>query len=176
MGDFFQNGVITTLHRLGSQPVEAIEARLREHAVAHPIALILPCLITELEGPAMGPIVRELAEVDYVGEIVVALGRADARQFQRAREFFRPLGPRCRIVWIEGARVQADDTGPAEEPAAGVVQEEQFREEPHEQVLEVGGALDADRQPFASGHALEVEDHAGFRDGDKQFKKAIHDC
>jgi glucosyl-3-phosphoglycerate synthase len=107
MGDFFQNGVITTLHRLGDQPVEAIEARLREHVEAHPIALILPCLVSELAGPALAPIVRQLADVDYIGEIVVALGRAEARQFQHAREFFRPLGPRCRIVWIEGARVQA---------------------------------------------------------------------
>jgi len=106
MSDFFQNGVITTLHRLGSQPVEAIEARLREHAETHPIALILPCLITELDGPALGPIVRELAGADYIGEIVVALGRADQRQFQHARRFFRPLGRRCRIVWIEGSGIQ----------------------------------------------------------------------
>ncbi len=107
MGDFFQNGVIATLHKLGDQPLEAIEERLNEHAVNHPIALILPCLITELEGPALGPIVQRLAEVPYISEIVVSLGRADHRRFEAARRFFAPLGRRCRIVWIEGPRVQA---------------------------------------------------------------------
>jgi len=106
MSDFFQNGVITTLHRLGGQSIEAIEARLREQAEGHPIALVLPCLITELDGPALGPIVRELSKADYVAEIVVSLGRADQRQFHRAQKFFKVLGPRCRIVWIEGPSLQ----------------------------------------------------------------------
>jgi glucosyl-3-phosphoglycerate synthase len=106
MADFFQNGVIATLHRLGDQSLEALESRLREHAQAHPIALILPCLIGELDGPALGPIVHQLSDVSYIPEIVVALGRADRRQFEEARAFFRPLGRRCRIVWIEGPRMQ----------------------------------------------------------------------
>ena len=106
MSDFFQNGAITTLHRLGTRSLEGLEADLAEHIKVNPIALILPCLITELEGPALGPIVRHLAEVRYIEEIVVALGRADRHQFEFARRFFAPLGSRCRIIWIEGPHVQ----------------------------------------------------------------------
>lgn len=106
MGDFFQSGEITTLHRLGTQSPEALEARLKEHAWHNPIALILPCLVSEMEGPALGPIVQQLSQVEYFHEIVVALGRATEDQFARAREFFAPLGDRCRIIWIEGPRVQ----------------------------------------------------------------------
>lgn len=106
MSDFFQNGVITTLHRLGRQDIQDLETKLEEHSKLNPIALVLPCLITELEGPALPRIVQELEQVRYLDEIIVALGRADRRQFEFARRFFRPLGPRCRILWIEGYRVQ----------------------------------------------------------------------
>jgi len=106
MVDFFQNGVITTLHRLGGQTLPELEARLVRHARGNPVALVLPCLVTEMDGPALEPIVRHLEQVSYLQEIVVALGRADRRQFERARKFFAPLGPRCRIVWIDGPRVQ----------------------------------------------------------------------
>ena len=105
MSDFFQNGVIATLHRLGRQNPDALEERLIAHSRVMPTALILPCLIGELDGPALGPIVETLARTRYLGEFVIALGRADRRDFERARRFFDPLGPRARILWIEGPRV-----------------------------------------------------------------------
>jgi glucosyl-3-phosphoglycerate synthase len=106
MSDFFQNGVVTTLHRLGSARLDGLYAELREYSRANPISLIIPCLITELERPALGRIVQQLKQVEYLDEIVVPIGRADRRQFQHAREFFAPLGPRCRLIWIEGDGVQ----------------------------------------------------------------------
>jgi glucosyl-3-phosphoglycerate synthase len=106
MGDFFQNGVITTLHRLGSPPPDGLEGELRQYAALNPISLIIPCLITELERPAIGKIVNELAQVEYLDEIVVPIGRADRRQYEQARRFFAPLGRRCRLIWIEGDGVQ----------------------------------------------------------------------
>ena len=106
MSDFYQNGVIATLHKLGRQDLESLERRLALHAQSVPGALVLPCLYTELEGPAMGRIVEHLTQVRYLEEIVVALGTADRRQFENARRFFQPLAGRCRILWIEGPRVQ----------------------------------------------------------------------
>jgi glucosyl-3-phosphoglycerate synthase len=106
MSDFFQNGVITTLHRLGNQPLEAIESRLQAFRSANRVGLVIPCLVSELQGPAIGPIVRALVEIGYLEEIVIALGRADRRQFEEARRFFAPLGPRARLIWIEGAKIQ----------------------------------------------------------------------
>lgn len=106
MSDFFQNGVITTLHRLGSAPPDKVEAELRLHSRTNPVTLIIPCLITELERHAIRKIVEELTQVDYLDEIVIPIGRADRHQFEYARRFFAPLGPRCRLIWIEGERVQ----------------------------------------------------------------------
>ena len=57
MSDFYQSGVITTFHRLGKYNLEAIEATLAEYTERRPIALVLPCLYSELDGPA---IAREL--------------------------------------------------------------------------------------------------------------------
>ncbi|HEV8479367.1 MAG TPA: glycosyl transferase [Candidatus Eisenbacteria bacterium] len=105
MSDFYQNGVIATLHKLGRQDPEALERRLTLHAQSVAGALVLPCLYSEIEGPAMGNIVEQLSHVRYLEEIVVALGTADRRQFENARRFFAPLGERCRILWIEGPRV-----------------------------------------------------------------------
>lgn len=106
MSDFFQNGVITTLHRLGTAPTKTLEAELRVHSRTNPVSLVIPCLISELERPAIGRIVNELTKVDYLEEIVIPIGRADRRQFEQARRFFAPLGKRCRLIWIEGEGVQ----------------------------------------------------------------------
>lgn len=106
MSDFFQNGVITTLQHLGQEPVERLEQRILSQVRHNPIALVLPCLISELEGQALPRIVRHLKDVHYLEEIVVALGRADRHQFEHARRFFAPLGDRCRIIWIEAPDVQ----------------------------------------------------------------------
>jgi glucosyl-3-phosphoglycerate synthase len=106
MSDFFQNGVITTIHRLGTSSASRLEDELRVHCRTHPVALVIPCLISELERPAIGRIVEDLARVDYLNEIVIAIGRADREQFEHARRFFAPLGKRCRLIWIEGERVQ----------------------------------------------------------------------
>jgi len=106
MGDFFQNGVITTLHRLGTAPPERLDSELRQLSRTHPVSLVIPCLVTELERPAIEGIMRELLSVHYLDEIVIALGRADRHQFEHARRFFAPLGSRARLLWIEGEHVQ----------------------------------------------------------------------
>lgn len=38
MSDFFQNGVISVLHRLGSPNVEQLEAELEQYRSANPIS------------------------------------------------------------------------------------------------------------------------------------------
>ena len=58
--DFFQNGTITTLHKLRQRPIEEIEAELNRFSMERPMALILPCLYSELEGMALPRIVEDL--------------------------------------------------------------------------------------------------------------------
>ena len=61
MGDFHQHGIITTLHQLNTRPLEDLEADLMELRREHPMALILPSLYSELEGPALSGILDELS-------------------------------------------------------------------------------------------------------------------
>ncbi len=106
MSDFFQNGVVTVLHRLGKANVQQLEVELEKHATINPIALVLPSLYSDLETPAMQHIVEELKAVRYVHEITVALGNASALEFRRAKEYFKALPQHVRIVWVDGPRVQ----------------------------------------------------------------------
>ena len=100
MADFFQNGVVTVLHRLGQPNVEQLEVELEKHATVNPIALVLPAVYSELDRPALKGIVEHLKEVRYLNEIVVALGQASALEFRRAKEFFKVL-PRLHAATIE---------------------------------------------------------------------------
>ena len=109
MGDFFQNGVITTLHRLGQRPIQDIEEELRGFRSKNPMALVLPSLFSELEGPALGAIIEQLAELDYLDEIIIGLDRADEDQFKFAREYFSRLPQRHRILWNDGPRLRELD-------------------------------------------------------------------
>jgi len=91
MSDFHQSGLITTFHRLGDYDLESIEATLTEYTEHRPIALVLPCLYSELQGPALRNIVEHLRQVGYVRQVVVGLDRADHGEFQQARKFFSVL-------------------------------------------------------------------------------------
>lgn len=107
MGDFYQGGIITTLHNLVDRPVEELEAELCQFAKQRPLSLVLPCLYSELEGPAMGPILETLKEVPYLHQIVIGLDRADEAQYRHAREFFSALPQQHRVLWNDGPRMQA---------------------------------------------------------------------
>lgn len=81
MGDFYQNGVVTTLHQLNQRPLRQLEEDLMEFRKTRPMALILPSLYSELESPALSSIIDELAHVPYLEQIVVGLDRADEGQY-----------------------------------------------------------------------------------------------
>ncbi|WP_447976867.1 glycosyl transferase [Candidatus Nitrospira bockiana] len=106
MADFYQTGSIATLHRLGQDNLEQLEQQLLEYADNVPVALVLPCLYSELQGPALGGIVEHLKQVKYVREIVIALGTASALEFRRAKEYFKVLPQQVRLIWIDSPRIQ----------------------------------------------------------------------
>jgi glucosyl-3-phosphoglycerate synthase len=109
MGDFHQNGLVTTLHNLASRPVEELERELLAFSKTRPLSLVLPCLHSELAGPAMDNIVDELCKVPYLDEIVIGLDRADKNDYLEAVEYFRRLPQRHRILWNDGPRLLAID-------------------------------------------------------------------
>lgn len=106
MSDFYQTGCITTLHRLNPNGIERLESELLHYAEQRPIGLVLPALYSEFEGPAMPRIIRELAGVEYLHRIVVALGRASRSEYEKARAFFDDFPRPVTILWIESPRIQ----------------------------------------------------------------------
>lgn len=106
MSDFYQTGVVATLHRLGKDNLEEIESKLTRYARERPIALVLPSLYSELAGEALAGIVNHLKDVRYIKEIVVTLGPASDREFENARQFFSVLPQKKSIIWNNGKRMK----------------------------------------------------------------------
>ncbi|MFK7734182.1 MAG: glycosyl transferase [Pseudomonadales bacterium] len=109
MADFYQNGIITTLHNLSDRPVEALEADLLRFSSKRSMALILPSLFSELEGAALPKIVKELQAVPYLSEIVIGLDRSNEQQYREALAFFSDLPQHHRVLWNDGPRLKQID-------------------------------------------------------------------
>lgn len=109
MGDFYQSGVVTTLHNITNRPLKMLEAELSGFAASRPMALTLPSLYSELAGPALDNIITELTQVPYLDNIVIGLDRADEAQFRHALEFFGRLPQPHRVLWNDGPRLRALD-------------------------------------------------------------------
>jgi glucosyl-3-phosphoglycerate synthase len=106
MPDFFQNGLITTLHDLGS-PSEDIEDMLRVFTKTRPIGLILPVTASDMRAPPFARIMEQLADADYIRQVVVVLNVAPREDdYHEAAAKLVPLGSRGRILWTDGQRVQ----------------------------------------------------------------------
>lgn len=105
MSDFFQNGVITTFHRLGDVDVKRLEAELKDFSRRRPIALILPSLYREFASGALPSIMNILKKTNYFGQMVLCLDRANAGQFKEVKEYFARFRRLC-IIWNDGPRMK----------------------------------------------------------------------
>ncbi|MCF7957812.1 MAG: glycosyl transferase [Phycisphaerae bacterium] len=107
MGDFFQNGIITTLHDFGTENLESMENRLADILKRRDIALILPIIPRDLMSPAFNGIVAEIAQVPYISEVVLSLGQTDCfDDFVEARRRLRPLKQPHAVVWSSGPGIK----------------------------------------------------------------------
>ncbi len=109
MGDFYQNGIITTLHNMSKRPLQEVEAELCAFSKIRPMALVLPSLYSELEGEALENIVQELRLVPYLNQIVIGLDRADKKQYRHALQYFSRLPQFHRVLWNDGPRLRKID-------------------------------------------------------------------
>ncbi|MCH8013200.1 MAG: glycosyl transferase [Candidatus Dadabacteria bacterium] len=107
MGDFHQTETISTLHRLKKDNVEQLEEQLNEFSQSRPIALVLPCLYSELQRAALKNILENLKDVTYLNEIVITIGRADEDQFKHAQEYFSVLPQNYKLIWDDGEKIQS---------------------------------------------------------------------
>jgi glucosyl-3-phosphoglycerate synthase len=105
MSDFQQRGPITTLTRLVARDLEEREHELAFFARSTPLTLIIPCLASEMERPALAGMVEQLAKVPYLANVVVALDRAEEADYRKALGYFRALRHRTVVLWTRAPAV-----------------------------------------------------------------------
>jgi len=106
MTDFYQTGVIATLHRLGEGDLGNVERQLEYFSRQQPIVVVLPALYSEFQKPAMDTILAELCQVNYVQQFVVTLAQATAGQFDDVVQRLSILPGEVRVLWQDGPRLQ----------------------------------------------------------------------
>jgi len=107
MGDFHQTETISTLHRLKKDNIKQLEEQLNEFSETHPIALVLPCLYSELQRVALKNILDNLKDVTYLNEIIITIGKASEDEFKHAQEYFSILPQNYKLIWDDGERIQS---------------------------------------------------------------------
>ncbi|MFN8059025.1 MAG: hypothetical protein U0Q12_07650 [Vicinamibacterales bacterium] len=110
MSDFYQVGVIATFHKLEEDrraALDRLESELAQFGRHRPIALVLPALASEFDGPALPAILRELRDVRYLGRVVLSLDKASAADFDRARRALAELPAPSTVLWHDGPRLRS---------------------------------------------------------------------
>ena len=109
MGDFYQNGIVTTLHNLSQRSTDSVESELLEFSDDRRLGLILPCLYSELETTAMPKIIEQLCHVPYLNQLIIGLDCATQEEYTKALGVFRQLPQNTKVLWNDGPRLKALD-------------------------------------------------------------------
>ncbi|MBD74790.1 MAG: glycosyl transferase [Rickettsiales bacterium] len=109
MSDFYQNGIVATLHNFSQRTSEDLEAEILEFSKFRPITLILPSLYSELMGNALPKIIDEISKVKYLQNIVIGIDRANEKEFNDAKKFFSKLPQKHEILWNDGPNLKKLD-------------------------------------------------------------------
>ena len=107
MSDFFQNGTVTTLHNLKTRSLESLEEELHLFSKQSPMALILPCLYSELSQGALSDIIDALNDATYLAHVVIGLDRATEPEYCHALEYFSRLELPHTVLWNDGPRARS---------------------------------------------------------------------
>ncbi len=105
MSDFFQNGVISTFHKLGTQNLKELEKNLKGFTSIRPIGLVLPSLYREFASGALQNIMKILKNVHYLKEIVLCLDDAGVKQFKKVKSYFSSY-KNFRVIWNDGPKMK----------------------------------------------------------------------
>lgn len=106
MADFIQQGLISTLHDLGTVDKQRLESLLVEITRQYKIGLVLPVTASDMRAVPFGIIVRELKDVNFIDQIVVTLGVAPSNDdYYETQASVAMLGDKARVLWTDGPRV-----------------------------------------------------------------------
>ena len=110
MGDFSQNGIVSTLHDFGTKSTTEIEKDLLSFSKERKMELILPCLYSELEGTALPNIVEQISKTKYLNHVIIGLDKASESQARKAWKFFKKINVPFTILWNDGPKLKKLDT------------------------------------------------------------------
>ncbi len=110
MGDFSQNGIVSTLHDFGTKSTTEIEKDLLSFSKERKMELILPCLYSELEGDALPNIVSQISKTKYLNHVIIGLDKASESQAKKAWKFFKKINVPFTILWNDGAKLKKLDS------------------------------------------------------------------
>ena len=110
MGDFSQNGIVSTLHDFGTKSTTEIEKDLLSFSKERKMELILPCLYSELEGSALPNIVDQISKTKYLNHVIIGLDKASESQARKAWKFFKKINVPFTILWNDGPKLKKLDT------------------------------------------------------------------
>jgi glucosyl-3-phosphoglycerate synthase len=104
MSDFYQQGLICTLQRLGNPSGSCLETQL---IASEPcVTLVLPCHYSELGQPALEHVVKEVSTLTFLREVVISMNGMDAAGAHRARAYFAQLPQTHRVLWNDAPPVR----------------------------------------------------------------------
>ena len=110
MGDFSQNGIVSTLHDFGTKSTTEIEKNLLSFSKERKMELILPCLYSELEGDALPNIVSQISKTKYLNHVIIGLDKASESQAKKAWKFFKKINVPFTILWNDGPKLKKLDS------------------------------------------------------------------
>jgi len=90
---------VPTLHDLRHRGVADLERDLRAWASKRPVALIIPCLASEVGSDALDRMLAELGAADWLTRVVVGLDQAGEVGFRDARRLVEALPQQADVVW-----------------------------------------------------------------------------
>lgn len=104
MPDFHQPILLPTLHHLAETKLEEREALLKRLSADRPIALIIPALYAELERKALPRMLKQLAKVGYLSEIIFSMNGMSKPQYENTRKVIAKSLPNTAhtILWNDG--------------------------------------------------------------------------
>ena len=110
MGDFSQNGIVSTLHDFGTKSTTEIEKDLLNFSKERKMELIIPCLYSELEGSALPNIVDQISKTKYLNHVIIGLDKASENQAKKAWKFFKKINVPFTILWNDGPKLKKLDS------------------------------------------------------------------
>jgi glucosyl-3-phosphoglycerate synthase len=95
---------ITTLHDLHVNKAQLMK-NVGDVSVERPVTVVMPMLYNEINGDALGNILKHLNKCTYLKEVIVPLAANNEEEFNHVKQFFSRLTIPKLIIWCNGPKI-----------------------------------------------------------------------